>query len=165
MAVKIHDFTTKQGAIDAIRYECQAQGLCLKTQIAYILATVEHETGDTFKPVSEAYWLKNHEDWLKHNHPEYYPYYGRGFVQLTWDYNYKKYSKILGIDLVNHPEKALEPNIALSILVDGFKNGGFSGKKIEDYINENKSDFINARRCINGVDKATHIADLAKKYL
>ena len=46
-----------------------------------VLATVEWETNKTFQPVREAYWLN--EDWRR-AHLKYYPYYGRGFVQLTW---------------------------------------------------------------------------------
>ena len=95
----------------------------------------------------------------------------RGYVQITWRENYAKYSKVLSekfgyeINLVNSPDLALEPEYAIIILLDGFKYGRFTGKKIADYINDSKVDFKNARRCINGLDKATHIAKLAKKYV
>lgn len=36
-------------------------------------------------------------------------YHGRGFVQLTGRYNYERYGKALGLDLVNHPDLASEP--------------------------------------------------------
>lgn len=159
---KIHDFTTKQGTIDAIRWECQAQGIGLKTQMAYVLATVEWETNKTFKPVREAYWLS--EAWRKKNF-KYYPFYGRGYVQLTWKNNYQKYSDLLGVDMVKNPDRALDSNIALFVLVHGFKTGTFTTRKITDYINLNKTDFLNARRCINGMDQASKIAALAAKYL
>ncbi len=159
---KIHDFSTKAGTIDAIKWECNAQEIGLKTQIAYVLATVEWETAQTFKPVREAFWLS--EEWRKNN-LRYYPYYGRGYVQLTWKSNYQKYGRILGIELVNNPDLALEPNVALFILVHGFKTGSFTGRKISDYINEFTTDFVNARRCINGTDKAHTIAQIADKYL
>ncbi len=97
----------------------------------------------------------------------YYPYYGRGYVQLTWEDNYKKYEDILGIDLVDQPDLALDPKTALFILVHGFKTGAFTGKKITDFINEEEEpDFYNARKCINGLDHAQDIADIAsEKYL
>ncbi|WP_050536713.1 hypothetical protein [Yersinia mollaretii] len=60
---------------------------------------------------------------------------------------------------------ALEPNNALFILVDGFKFGVFSGKKITDYVNEKKTDFYNARRCINGLDHAEEIKSFAEEFL
>lgn len=159
---RIHDFSSVEGTIEAIKWECKAQEIGLKQQIAYVLATVEWETGRTFRPVREAYWLS--EDWRKEN-LRYYPYYGRGFVQITWENNYKKYSAILGIDLVNHPDSAMKENVALFILVHGFKTGTFTGRKITEYINVLRTDFVNARRCINGTDKANEIAGLADKYL
>ena len=148
-----------------IKKECISQGVGLKNQIAYILATADHETNHTFKPVTEAYWLKDPDAYLKKHHADYYPYYGRGYVQLTWKHNYEKYSKLLNQDLVEHPELALKPEIALFILVHGFKNGVFTGRKISDYVNEKNTDFVKARRCINGSDKAQQIAKLAKNYL
>jgi len=160
-----HNFTSKQGTIEAIKSECVRQGIGLKTQIAYVLATADHETNHTFKPVTEAYWLPDPDAYLKAHHADYYPYYGRGYVQLTWDCNYEKYSKLLGKDLLKHPELALEPNSALFVLVHGFKTGAFTGRKIADYINAHETDFIMARRCINGKDKAEEIAALAKKHL
>jgi predicted chitinase len=149
------------GVILAIENECIEQGLDLRAQIAYVLATVEHETGNTFLPVVESYWLKNPDEWCKKHHPEYYPYYGRGYVQLTWPANYVKYGKLLDVGLLNNPDLALEPEIARFILVHGFKHGAFTGKKLEDYVNEHKVQFLAARRCINGSDQAGHIASLA----
>lgn len=156
------DFASKDGTIAAMRAECQKQGLGLPEQIAYVLATVEWETNRTFKPVREAYWKS--EDWRRQN-LRYYPYYGRGYVQLTWKANYQKYAGIIGIDLVGNPDLALEPEIALFILVHGFKHGAFTGRKLEDYISREMADFYQARRCINGLDHAADIAQLAKKYL
>ena len=159
---KTHDFSSKSGTIDAIKWECRAQDIGLNTQIAYVLATTQWETNQTFEPVREAYWLS--EDWRKNN-LRYYPFYGRGYVQLTWKNNYEKYSSILGVDMVNDPDIAMQPGVALFVLVHGFKTGAFTGRKIADYIDEAKTDFVRARRCINGTDKAHEIADIAKKFL
>ncbi|WP_053094511.1 glycoside hydrolase family 19 protein [Yersinia mollaretii] len=161
-----YDFSTREGTIHAIISECRIQGITLNTQIAYVLATVKRETGNTFKPVKEGDWIgHSSSDEFRKNNFRYYPYYGRGYVQITWDYNYKKYSEKLGIDLLNEPDLALEPNNALFILVDGFKFGVFSGKKITDYVNEKKTDFYNARRCINGLDHAEEIKSFAEEFL
>ena len=162
VAGSLTDNSTKDDVISAIKAECKAQGIGLNSQIAYVLATTEWESAQTFKPVKEAFWLS--EDWRRDN-LRYYPYYGRGYVQITWDYNYKKFSSILGIDLLSNPELALNPNIALFILVHGFKTGAFTGRKITDYVTQQSVDFINARRCINGLDKASQISALANKYL
>ncbi len=141
--------------------ECKRQGLTLNSQIAYVLATVQHETNNTFKPVREAYWLS--EKWRQIN-LRYYPYYGRGYVQLTWKQNYQKYGEIMGINLAGNPDKVMEPNIALFILVDGMSKGRFTGKKLGTYVNGSKTDFVGARDVVNPGDKPVLIADYAKKW-
>jgi hypothetical protein len=95
---------------------------------------------------------------------KYYPYVGMGYVQLTWDYNYKKASNKLGVDFLKNPKLLLEPIYAKQILVIGMIEGWFTGKKLSDYITLSKSDFKEARRIVNGTDKAQLIADLAQKY-
>jgi hypothetical protein len=148
----------------SIAAACRQVGLGLKPQIAYVLATAEWETNHTFKPVREAYWLANAEAWRK-AHLKYYPYYGRGYVQLTWKANYDHYGRILGLDLVDDPDLALDHHRALFVLVQGFKTGAFTGHKLVEYVNAAKTDFRSARFCINGQDKAGEIADLAQGYL
>lgn len=90
-------------------------------------------------------------------------YAGRGLVQLTGLTNYKTFSKKLGIDLVGNPDLALQPEIAIKILVLGMEQGLFTGKKLSDYIGEmgTTAVFTSARRIINGVDKAVLIAGYA----
>ena len=159
--------TNKNSFIPLLLKECEFQNITNKNQIKYIIATVQHETNNTFKPIKEAYWLS--EGWRERN-LRYYPYYGRGYVQITWKYNYKKFSKILTnmydsylIDMVAMPDLALEEEFAMKILVYGMKHGTFTGKKLSDYITKKKCDFRNARRIINGMDKAKKIALIAKK--
>ena len=134
------------------------------SQICYIWATVQWETAGTWEPVKEAYWVNNAEQWRKDN-LRYYPYYGRGYVQLTWESNYQKYETILEDPLVDNPDNACEHDVALFVLVHGFATGTFTGRKLSDYVyTEEPKDYYNARRCINGTDKATEIADIARAY-
>lgn len=91
-------------------------------------------------------------------------YYGRGPCQLTHKYNYEKFSKILSKDLVNEPDLALEKENAIKILMYGMFHGSFTGKALKDYIDEDSVDFLNARRIVNGKDKAKLIADYADKF-
>jgi predicted chitinase len=156
------DYSTRAGTVAAIEAECIRQGIGLKAQIAYVLATTEWETANTFKPVREAYWMP---EWWRKKKFRYYPYYGRGYVQLTWDFNYRRYGQILGIPLLKEPDRAMDPAIACFILVHGFKHGIFTGKAITDYIRQGKTDFVGARRCINGTDKAGKIAGIAVRRL
>lgn len=148
------------GYTKLIMEEASRRGL-LRNELAYVLATAYWETAKTMKPVKEAFWLS--EDWRKKN-LRYYPWYGRGFVQITWEENYVKAGKKLGLDLTSNPDKVMEPYISAQILIVGMIEGWFTGKKLSDYITLQKSDFVNARRIVNGVDKAKEIADLAKKY-
>lgn len=137
-----------------------AKGI-LRNQLAYILATALWETNHTMMPVREAYWLS--EKWRKNN-LRYYPWYGRGLVQLTWEFNYIRAGKAYGADYTSDPDAVMKPGPAVAILVDGSMEGWFTGKKIPDYISLTKSDFWGARRVINGTDKASKIAALAKQY-
>ena len=112
--------------------------------LAYMLATVKHETANTFKPIAE--FGK-----------------GRGYVQLTWLRNYEVMSERLttaGIanDLVNNPDEAMQPEKALMIMFIGMHEGLFTGKKLSTYFNEWTEDAVHARKIINGLDKAKMIA-------
>jgi putative chitinase len=51
-----------------------------------------------------------------------YRYRGRGIIQLTGKYNYKLYSKKLGIDLVGDPDKASEPAVAVKVALEYWKD-------------------------------------------
>jgi len=154
---------TQDQVIEAIIAECNSLGLTLKAQHAYVIATTYWESAHTFRPVREAFYLPDPESYLRTK--SYYPCYGRGYVQLTWKGNYDHYSRILQTDLVSDPDKALEPAIALFVLVHGFKLGAFTNHKLTDFINASETDFVNARLCINGTDRAAEIAAIAQKYM
>ena len=136
-------------------------------QGAYMLATVWHETARTMLPIEEygkgkgrKYGQKIDIDGSPYKGLDHI-YYGRGYVQLTWLSNYVLAKNKIGIDFVNHPEYALQPEYAVKILIDGMKQGWFTGRKLSDYINQSKKDYLNARRIINGTDKAQKIANEA----
>lgn len=140
----------------------RAAGLSIP-QIAYVLATAFWESARTMQPVEEAYYLGARAEKYRKG-LRYYPWHGRGFVQLTWEANYKKAGRALGVDLTTDPRKAMEPAISAQILVHGMKEGWFTGKKLSDYITDAKTDYVGARRIVNGSDKAADIAALAKSY-
>lgn len=145
------------GSTRALIDECRRQGL-LRNQCAYVLATAFWETARTMKPVREM----GGEKYLKSK--KYYPYVGMGFVQLTWLKNYQLAEKKLGAPFVKNPKLLLDPKYAVPIAVTGMREGWFTGKKLSNYITLAKSDFVNARRIINGTDKAKEIAKLARDY-
>lgn len=131
--------------------------------LAYMLATVFHETAYKMWPVTE----QGSQDYLQGK--EYYPYIGRGFVQLTWEENYRNASASLGLiddrDLVEHPELALDSLISARIMFRGMAEGWFTGRKLGQYFNDDKDDPINARQIINGNDDDTLIAAYYDMFL
>lgn len=132
---------------------------------AYIFATAHHET-DAFRAMEEYGKGKGRP----YGKPiELFPgysrtYYGRGYCQLTWCYLYAKLAMIVGVDLVNEPEKAADERLAARIIVEGMEAGTFTGRKLFHYINHEGVDYVNARRIINDTDKAEHIAGIARMY-
>jgi hypothetical protein len=133
-------------------------------QVAYAFATIAHETAWTFMPIMEyrakagtkgranqdRYWLSGFQ--------------GRGYVQLTWERNYKKATEKLGVDFVHNPALALRQDLAFKILTFGMQEGWFTGKKLSDYINAHEKEYKEARRVINGQDKAPLIASYAESF-
>jgi len=148
------------GDTQLILKECKKNNLTLE-QTAYVLATAYWETARTMKPVREAYWLS--EGWRKNN-LRYYPWYGRGYVQLTWKENYERAGRKLNLDLTTDPDCVMEPEVSARILVVGMLQGWFTGKRLSQYINNDTVDYVNARRIVNGTDKAIEIAELAEQY-
>lgn len=125
--------------------------------LAYILATVFHETGRTMQPVKEY----GGEIYLKTK--KYYPYYGRDLVQTTWLRNYQKVKAFTGVDVVKDPEKIGELKLAAKVAIEFMNKGYYTGKKLSDYFNE-KSDWKNARKIINGLDQAATISVYGLKF-
>lgn len=140
--------------------EAEKEGTPLRF-LAYILATAYHETACTMQPVREIGKGKGRPYGKPVNGKTYY---GRGYVQLTWLENYQRAAKELAVDLVRYPDDALEPDIAAAILFRGMTEGWFTGKKLSDYINLDKTDYFNARRIVNGTDRADKIAGYAKAF-
>lgn len=150
----------KLGDTPLIIARCVKEGV-ERRPAAYILATAFWETNRQMKPVVEAYWLS--EGWRKKN-LHYYPWHGRGFVQLTWEKNYRHAGEQLGLDFITDPDVVLDPENSALILVRGSIEGWFTGRKLGDYITGTRSDYNAARAVINGSDKAAAIAAIAREY-
>jgi len=153
-------------------------GLKVRGQLAYVFATAFLETARTMLPIKEyggaAYYTKLYD--VKGQNPtrakahgntepgDGPKYCGRGYVQLTWKVNYQKASAIVGADLVANPDLAMRPDIAALIMFDGMTKGWFTGKNLDGYISGTTRDFTNARRIINGTDKAATVAAYAEQF-
>lgn len=145
-------------------------------KLAYLLGTTFHETARTMQPVRETLaktdakakelltkaWksgrLKVSKDYWSGG------FFGRGYVQLTHRENYERAGKELGVDLVGNPGLAMDPAIAAAILIKGSMEGWFTTRKLGTYINQGGADYINARRVVNGTDRAEKIAEYATAF-
>lgn len=125
--------------------------------IAYSLATTYHETNKAMVPLEEL-GKGAGKSYGKLDPVTNQIYYGRGLVQLTWKYNYIKQGTKLGLNLVNFPDLALTSLVAVEILVEGMLAGDFTGIGLSHYFSTHVDDPTNARRIINGLDKASIIA-------
>jgi predicted chitinase len=174
----------KQAQVDNLNFlfdkmDC-SEALMRLSEYAYVLATLKLETADTFAPVEEAYWIKPESKRItvlkkmyagKKSiiHPSGKLYTGRGYVQLTHIDNYIRMNeyvkkKFPDYDLVERPELACEPEAAWIILETGMSKGLFTGKKLKDYFTDEKHDFYNARKIINGLDRGGLVQAYAEKY-
>jgi hypothetical protein len=138
-------------------------GISDSRHLAYALATTRGEVGSGMQPVREIGWGRG----KRYGLPDPVTgevYYGRGFVQLTWADNYRSMGKRLRVDLHRNPDLALDAKIAARILIVGMVEGIFTGKKLSDYLNERTTDYRNARRIINLLDRADEFARLAELY-
>lgn len=167
-------YTQRQvDSINAIVSECNKQGLLMPEQVAYILATAWHES--RLEPISEwgsdKYLSKYDTGKLAKelgNTPESDGdgqfLKGRGFVMITGYRNYKHYEDLLKVPITKYPDLVLEITMSAFIIVHGMIHGVFTGKKLTEYINAKRVDYVNSRRTVNGVDKASLIAGYAGDF-
>lgn len=137
--------------------------------VAHVLAEVYHETGGGMMPVKETVyrsskdrnpsdatvkarletaWARKQLPWVKT------PYwrdgwFGRGQIQLTHQDNYRKASALVGVDLMAHPERALELPVSAQIAAEGCRAGMFRSVKLSDFDGP-EYDHYNARGIVNG---------------
>lgn len=168
----------KQNQVDGIQAILKAtadSGITDDRKTAYILATVFHETAKTMQPINEFGKGAGHDYGKKlkmgggpgkripYTTPDEL-YYGRGYVQLTWYENYESMGKLLHIDLLDNPDLALQPAIAAAIMIKGMTKGSFTGVGLDRYFTDQRTDWVNARKIINGLDQAQTIAGYAKTF-
>ncbi len=181
------NFNSKQSSVDgadfllsSLESSSMAVSLC---QMAYILATVYHETNTTMEPYVERRQVAidtPRRKYVRELQDRYWDtgFYGRGYVQLTWERNYKTMSHLLKsafpkdygtrIDgfLVLNPNLMLDKTISFRVLLVGMVQGTFSstGRGIGAYINSTEKNYVKARCTVNGTDRAQDIANYAKKF-
>ncbi|MEM1360588.1 MAG: N-acetylmuramoyl-L-alanine amidase [Pseudomonadota bacterium] len=150
-----------KAALPGILEACYKWGVTDRSHIAYVLATAQHECN--FGHPMEENWRKSaaqlayENSNLNEKDGDGFLFRGRGYVQLTFRYNYRRYGKIVGRDLENDPDDVKDPAVAAEILVYGMSQDGFCGpNKILSAFGEGPDfDFIGARAIVNG-DKNKH---------
>jgi len=136
---------------------------------AYVLATIKNETGQTWWPIEEFGKGKGHKygqpvtvvDSFGNRYTN--TYYGRGYVALTWEENYRSMGNAIDKPLLYDPSLALEADAAYAVVSYGMRKGQFTGRKLSEYVNGEICDYVEARRVINGTDRAYSIAADAAK--
>jgi hypothetical protein len=150
--------------------------------LAYVLATAFHETAGTMQPVRETCAATDAEAIRRLdrafaagrltsvNTPYWRPdaggrsWLGRGLVQLTHRRNYEAMSVLTGIDLVAAPQRAMDMDVSVTILIEGMLAGSFTGRRLGHYFGRGRCDWPGARRIINGTDRAALVAGYAKAF-
>lgn len=148
---------------------------------AYLLGTIRNECGTNMAPIKEKKAAPNTEVWKKYQ-SKYWKtgFYGRGYSQLTWEGNYLKFSKLLGMgnSLVKNPDLVLKPEVGYKILSMGCVQGLFRSRpkkaggkpyKLADFLTATKKDYVSARNIVNGVTGtaykwALRVGDFCQKY-
>lgn len=172
---------TQVAGINAILTAWDKYGDRDNEKLAYCLATPKLETADTMAPIHE-YGPVSYFNKYEPGTPigirlgntqkgDGYRYRGRGLCQITGRANYARVGKLIGVDLVNNPDLALDLAIAARILVQGSMLGWFTGKGLAAYIDgvdepdgEDFKEYVQARRVINGQDKAETIGRYALAF-
>lgn len=149
---------------------------------AYALATAWHETAGTMQPIKEyggtAYFRRMYD--IRGARPHVARalgntvpgdgemFAGRGYVQLTGRTNYVRAQEKLGVSFVGNPDLAMKPEHAAAIMARGMTEGWFTAKRLRDYLpgsgKASHAQFKEARRIINGTDRAADIATYAVEF-
>ena len=169
--------------MDAILDEWDRRKLMDLRWLADMLGTAKIETAHMMQPIKEyggpAYFTKMYD--ITGARPDLarkmgnvrpgdgVKYCGRGYVQLTWAKNYAHMTDLLqaagiAVDLEVNPDLALRDDIAAFVMFEGMIQGSFTKFRLDQFFNDTKTDFVGARRIINGLDRAQEIAAISTKF-
>lgn len=178
--VRTGNKTRARKAVPVILAGCRAEGITDLAHIAYVFATAEHETN---------FGATMAETWTNSSRQRRYQgkygntasgdgkkYRGRGYVQLTFKANYKRFGTKLGLDLIRNPELAAVPEHAADILAIGMKSLGYRSSNLvlgefgfgDDFRFEKARSIINAdvneHETRYGATRGKAIGAQARKY-
>lgn len=148
---------TREQSVELIVKTSLEYGITDKRQIAYMLASAQHESID----FTESREVDGKNQAIRNRYHGGENYYGRGYIQTTHTENYTKMDDVLGLDgrLIADPDlAATDAQIGAQLLVVGVARGLYTGVGIHKYIGGDNFDYVNARRTVNGTDRADLIA-------
>lgn len=172
-----------RNSIPLILAECKNSEVTNPAQIAYVLATSQHESAcgkfmvEIWGPTDAQRRYEGRSDLGNIQPGDGFRFRGRGYAQITGRANYETWSRRLDMDLISNPDIVyMNPEIAAGILVQGMLDGSFRPRhKLDKYIKATaKQDFFNAREIINAdknfidkgssVSRGQRIAEIARNY-
>lgn len=154
-------------AVPSIARALSQEGILSPEVLSYAVATASHESGLVPKEeIMATRGVNPRNDYiagLQEGYSGGKDYHGRGYIQLTHDYNYKKFGDRIGEDLVSNPNKLLTPETSAKVLAAYFKDNG-----VADAVQT--GDLIKARQLIQGqgainpqfIQNTRNIAEMAK---
>ena len=154
---------TREQNVDMLVRTALEYGITDRRQIAYILATAQHETGD-FRTARED---DGRNQAIRNGYRGGEDYYGRGYVQTTHVDRYAAMDSTLGLNgrLNANPDlAATDPQLSAQMTVVGMARGIYTGVGLDQYINGNRTDYTAARAVVNGNDRADLIAGYAQTW-
>ncbi len=119
------------GALANNKGYLEEMGINTPERLRHFTAQMGHESGGFrhLKELGGRSYFKRYEgrkDIGNTSPGDGYKYRGRGIIQLTGKSNYKTYGNKLGIDLVNKPELASNPDIAVKVAARYWKDKGLN---------------------------------------
>lgn len=147
---------------DALQKALTELGIYTDLVLVGALATARVEVGRNFKPIEEyasGILYENRKDLGNTTIGDGKLYKGRGYIQLTGKANYTTYGEKLNLDLLTHPEMALELEVAAKVLACYFKDRGCD-------VACNNKDWVKVRKLVNGGNNALNeFLSIINQYL
>jgi putative chitinase len=165
------------GLVENLPETLEKYNINTRLRIAHFLAQLAHESDHfrTFEEYASGAGYEGRRDLGNVVRGDGKRYKGRGPIQITGRYNYRKYGKILGVDLENNPHLAATPRLGTLIAGEYWHqndlnqwadrdNGKQITRKINGGYNGLKDRLEKIERAKKALASAEIIRDLPSRY-